>query len=206
MISIKLNKFIGLILFILLLIFPFSFQNLNAKWNILFAVALGFLLISLFLNQHFNFKKPLLLTVLTVLFLVLFDFTEKVNFDQLFNIQNPLGWRIPLSTILLSIATLAFIIKIMMGKKLIINLPEYFKFFFAAIVFLIVLTVLFYPFMRFHYNMALDSNFELLNKVFKYALLFMFVLTYLRNERAEKKANIGLAISISAGLLLNLFL
>jgi hypothetical protein len=204
--SVKLNKFIGIVLFSLLFIFPFSFQNLNTKWNIFFAVALGFISIILFLKKHIYFKKPVLLTVLTIIFLVVFDFAEKVNFSQLFDIQNPVGWRIPISTILLSIATFAFLIKMMIAKKLVISFPQYIKYFFIAIFFLLILMMVFYPFMSFHYNMSLDLNIQLLNKILKYGLLLFIIFTNFSSESQFRNLGIGLCLTISVGLCLSFFL
>ncbi len=206
MISTKLNRIIELLLITLLFIFPFSYENLNTKWAILFAVVLGFLLLWLVFNNRLNTKKQIFLTIQMILFVIIFEFVEKVNISQLFNIQNPLGWRIPFSTILLSIATLTFAIKILMDKKLTLNIPEYFKYFFASMLFLVILMILFYPFMKFHYNISLDSNIELLNKVFKYALLVLLVSTHLSKEGTIKKINIGLASGIGVALVLNLLL
>lgn len=200
------NSLINLLLFLLLLVFPFSYTNLNTKWDILLGAVLGFIVINLVLKKFMDLGKPLLLSAMSIIFLIIYDFSEKVNFSQLFTIQTSFDWRIPLSTVILSFAVLIFILKILMEKRLVFNLPEYFKYFLAAITFILILMVLFYPFMKFHYNMSINSNIQFLNKTLKYTFLLVLILSHSNNESNMKKLNIGLIVSISIGLLFNVIL
>lgn len=202
----KLNKLIEILLFAILLTFPFSYINLNGNWNILFGLVLMFIIINLFLNKYKNLEKPVLLHSISIIFLLIFDYTEKVNFSEQFNVQNPVGWRMPLTTILLLIGAIFLIIKVLIEKRLIFNSQEYMKNFVFAIMFIIILMILFYPFLKIYYSMSIDSNTQLLNKVLKYFILLVLIFTYSRNESCLKRLSIVLIVNICAGLILNIIL
>ncbi len=200
----KLDKSLELILFSLLTIFPFSFKEINIKWNIIFLLVISFLVLNVYFKGYIRIGKPGLSTFFSVLFLVLFDFSENVNFGQLFNIQNNLSWRVPLSTIILSIALIIFTIKILYEKRLTIEISGFIKYFMISCTFLIVLTILFYPFLYHHYQMDLDSNLQLLNKIIKYLVLLVLIFSYTTNEKHFLWLNTGFVISIGLGILLHI--
>jgi hypothetical protein len=129
-------------------------------------------------------------------FMLIFDRAEKVNIIE----------QIPLSTVLIAIAMLTFMVKILVeGKVKLINHP-FMLYFFYACAFLLILTVVSYPFFHYHYQMQPDSNIHLFSKMVKYAILFILVVNCLPDGKKFKKMNRGFILSLSVSVILSILL
>lgn len=199
-----LTKTSEIILFSFLGIFPFSYENVTNQWTILFLLASLALIGLHFLRGKTQFNFNIIGIVYAVLFMLLFDFAEKVNFIYQFNIPVEITKRIPLSTVLLVIGMLALLMKTLIeGKVKIINHP-FTRFFLFACAFLVSLMILFYPFLYYHYKMQPASDIQLLNKIFKYLMLSLLVMDYLSDEKKFRIMNLGFIFSLSLTIILSI--
>lgn len=200
------KKITEVVLFSFLFILPLAFDGINPKWNgLLTASAVAILL--LVLTGKIKSVNPKILGIIyAILFLLLFDFAEQVNFIHQFKIPVEITRRVPLSTVLLVIGMLALSIKTLIdGKVKVINHP-FSRYFLFACAFLVVLMIIFYPFLYHHYQIQPDPNIQLLNKVFKYLMIFLLLSDYLSDEKRFKKMSIGLIFSMSLAVILSVVL
>jgi hypothetical protein len=189
-------KIAEIALLLILTLLPFSYKTVNTQQIVFFSILL---VICVFMHiskkiKPANHKVGRVFFVL--LFMLIFDRTEKVNLIE----------QIPLSTLFLVIGMLVLLVKIIVeGKVKVIDYP-FTKYFFYACVFLLTLTVLFYPFFFHHYQMQTDSNIHLLSNIVKYAILFILVTNCLPNEKTFKIMNLGFIFNLSVTLILSILL
>lgn len=201
-----LAKTSGIILFSLLVIFSFSYGCVTTKWTIFFTLITIALIGLNFLQNILLFNIDIIRTAYAVLFLILFDFAEKVNFIYHFSISVELNWRIQLSTIFLAIGMLTFLMKVLVGQKAKFIEHPFMLHFFLACAFLIMMMVLFYPVLYSRYRIEPGPDIQLLNKVFKYLIISLLVGDYLSNEKRFKRISIGLIFSLSVTVVLSVVL
>lgn len=206
MVTFKPNKLIELFLLVLLVIFPFSFERLTMKWDVLLLLILFFLTFIQLKKKYENIGKPTAISVITIVFLFLFDSSEKVNFIQLFNIRNPIGCRIPLSTIVLSIAIFFFMVELFMKKKIVFNIQTGIKYVLISFICVFILVVLFFPFLNFYYRMNIELDAKLINRILKFLAIIVLIQFYVKEEVQVRRYNLGLILSISTALILNIIL
>ena len=189
------NKILGIIseitLFGVLLLFPFSYEIISVKW----AALLTLIIIWMILLQ-IKKKTPLNVVAIFVLFLIIFDFEERVNFVTQFNMSVNLSQYIPVSTIVLAAGVFFFLLKILVKSKLTVNNHPFARYFLFSCVFIVFFMILFYPFLSYHYQMNTSSNVQLLNKIFKYLLMFLLVSDCMCDETKQKRVSLGLIVSI----------
>lgn len=200
----KLNKTIEILLFSILAIFPCAFEEINIQWTILLISGASFLLISYFLIKVNRFGRLGISVLFSILFLFIFNFSEKVNFIQLFNIHINTKWHIPLPTLILSISMLIYLIKILIEKKIEFFLNPFTKYFVFACAFLFLIMIFYFPFLSHHYQMKLNSNIQLINKIIKYLVIFLLISQCTKNEIQIKRLNIVFIASISLSLIFNI--
>ena len=188
-------RILEIALLLILMVLPFSCKMLNTQWIVFFSILLS-ICIFWHLSKKIRWTNRIWKVIFALLFLFIFDVAEKVNIVR----------HIPLSTVLIAIAMLAFIVKILVeGKVKLINHP-FAKYFFYACAFLFILMVIFYPFFFYHYQMQPDSNIQLFSKILKYAFLFILVANYLSDEKKFKKMNLGFIFSLSVTIILCILL
>ena len=183
-------------LLLVLMILPFSYKTINTQWIVFLSILLGICIFWHLSKKMRQTNYRIWRVIIALLFLFIFDMAEKVNIFR----------HIPLSTILIVIAMLAFMIKILIEGKLEIITHSFTKYFFYACTFLFILMTIFYPFFFYHYQMQLDSNIQLFNKLLKYAILFILVANYLSDEKQFNKMNLGLIFSLSITIILCILL
>jgi hypothetical protein len=192
-----LNKALEIVLLAILAIIPFSYKEVSNKWQVL----LIFVTVSLICARIFQKKRSLSISnlgvVFAVLVMLLFDFTEKVNFVQQFNIPIEFGVRVPLSILLLAIGMLIFALKVLFVEKLQITNNHFARYFLYSSLLLIAIMLLFYPFLFYNYRMNLNSDVQLLNHISKYLMIFLLVTNYISDEKRIKRINVILIISLS---------
>lgn len=198
------NKISKLILFSFLVIFPFSYGDVTNRWIILFIPLIIALIVLHFLLKKSSFKINNFSISFAILLIIIFDFTEKVNFIQQFNIPVEITNRIPLTTILLTIGILLFLIKALIENKVKNTSHSIVQYFLFTCVFLFTLMVVFYPFLWYHYQMILESNIQLLNKIIKYLIVFLLTSNYASDKKDLKQINVGFIISLSTTVILTI--
>lgn len=191
-----------IILFAFLAIFPFSYGHLTIKWIILFIPLIIFLIILSQLLKKSRLNINNLSIIFVILLMIIFDFTEKVNFIQQLRIHVEISNRIPFTTILLAFAILVFMINVLKDGKVIISNQTFVRYLFYSCVFLVILMILFYPLLWHYYRMAIDLNIQLLNKIIKYLMIFLLASNYLSDEKKMKKMNFGFVLSIGITVIL----
>lgn len=205
MITAKLDRTIEFMLFVILIIFPFSFEKIDIKWEIIFCMVISFLVLIIFSKKYRYLEKFSLPTFYSALFLLVFNFSESINFSQLFSLRNIYDWCLPLSTVVLSVAIIVFAIKLLYEKNITIEVPRFIKYLIMSCAFLIVLTILFYPFLYHCYRIGPESNILMLNKLIKYMAFLVLVISYTKNKDHFMRLNIGFVVSIGLGVLLHIF-
>lgn len=198
------NKISKLILFSFLVIFPFSYGDVTNRWIILFIPLIIALIVLHFLLKKSSFKINNFSLSFAILLIIIFDFTEKVNFIQQFNIPVEITNRIPLTTMLLTIGILLFLIKALIENKVKNTSHSIVQYFLFTCVFLFTLMVVFYPFLWYHYQMILESNIQLLNKIIKYLIVFLLTSNYASDKKNLKQINVGFIISLSTTVILTI--
>lgn len=190
-----------------LFILPFSYGGISPNWSGLFSVFLVALLFLLFTGsvQSVNLKK-VAGVVFALLFMLVFDFAEKVNFVHQFNMTIKMTRRIPLSTVLLAVGVLALLIKALItGKVKMIEHPFVRNFLFACGS-LVILMALFYPFLYRHYQMHPEPDIQLLNKMIKYLMILLLVMDCLSDDKNFRRMSLGFIFSISLTVILSIVL
>jgi hypothetical protein len=200
----KLNRTTEILLFSILAIFPFAYEEINPKWYFLLVPVLMYFLINTFLISLKKIDKLITEIYLPILFLLFFDYSERVNFSQLLSVPFNIGWHLPLSTIVLSLAMISYLIKILIERKVSIIVPEYVKYFIFSFGFLAILSILFFPFMYHHYQIGTDAFVGLLNKGIKYFFLVFLVSNCTWDDGFMKKINLGFILIISVVLILKI--
>jgi hypothetical protein len=134
--------------------------------------------------------------------MIIFAFAEKVNFIQQFNIPMEISKQIPISTILLVVGMLLFLLKVIIDGKLALAKHLFTRYFLFACVFLLLLMGLLYPFLFYNYQMKLDLDIQFLNKILKYLMIFLLTTNYISDERKLNRINLGIIISLSITVIL----
>lgn len=198
------EKLSEIILFSFFFILPFSYGEVSNKWRILFVVVIVLLMFFLFSRNRNRFNILNNSVIYYFLLMVIFSFIEKVNFIQQFNIPIAISRRIPLSTILLAFGMLIYLTRVLIEGKLQVSVHPFVKYFFGTCIFLFSLMLLFYPFLFFHYQMNLDPDIQLTNRILKYLMILLLVQQYCKNEIQVKRLTYGLITSLSLTLIINI--
>lgn len=197
-----LNKALEIVLLAILAIIPFSCRDVSNKWLVL----LIFITVSLICIHIFQKKRNLSVSnfgiVFAVLMMLLFDFTERVNFVQQFNVPVAFGVRVSLSTLLLAIGMLIFALNVLFVEKTQITDNYFAQYFLYSCLLLVAIMLLFYPFLFYNYRMNFNSVNQLLNHILKYLMIFLLVTNYISEERRIKRINFILIISLSITVIL----
>ena len=199
-----LDKTLGLMLFLICGILPFSSGKITNRWLVLFIFLMAMLFYLLILQRKKYLNIQNLAMVYGVLLMLIFSFAEKVNFIQQFNLDFELKKRIPLSTILLCIAILLFLIKIITEKEITVSFHPFAKYIFLTSIFILFLSTLFYPFLHHTFGMGFSNDAQLLNYVLKYLFILLFTFYYLSNKVKLRRITLGLIISIGLTVVLNI--
>lgn len=201
-----LNKTLEIVLFSMYGILPFSYGEITVKWLIIF-IPLIAVMTYLHISQkrnHFNIHNFGIVNA--VLLMMIFGFAEKVNFIQQFNIPVEINERIPFSIILLTIGMVVFMIKTLFEGKLYITEHPFARHLMFACVFLMILMILFYPFLYYHYQMKVDSNIQLIDQILKYLMILLLTTSYASDGKKSKRLNLGFIVSLSVTVMLSLIL
>jgi len=200
------EKTIEIVLLLILFVFPFSYGNINSKWSGVFSVFVVGLMFLLFAGRTKTVDQKIPGVVFALLFMLVFDFAEKVNFIYQLNIPLEITRQIPLSTVLLAIGMLAYLIEVAIEGKVQIAGDLFARFFLYTCVFLVVLMMLFYPFLYDTYQMKLGQDIQLLNKILKYLMILVLIANYLSGEGKLKRLCLGFVISLSTAVILRVVL
>ena len=196
------DKIIETLLLSFLFIFPFTYDGMNFKQIILFFVLMA-IIIFLFLTKR---RKPTRdnswKIIFAFLFMLIFDLSEKVNFIQQFSMPIEISWRIPLSTLVLALAMVAYLIQTLVTNKISIPQNPFARYFLFACLLLLILTGLFYPLLNAHYQMKMDFDIQLLNNIFKYSIILILVTKYIKDETIAKRLGIGFIASFCLTMVL----
>jgi hypothetical protein len=199
------NNLIILILILLLLLFPLAYNEITIRWTILFIPSLFFLILSNSLIAENKDKYNYFKIIVGIIFCVILDFVEKINLIQQFNIPIDLGFRIPLSSIILSVGILLLVIRAIKEKKSLIPGHYLMKYILFCGLFLCVIMCLFYPFLRAHYNSSIEANVLLINKLIKYCFTIILVWNAYNIKYHPIILNIAAILGIGMALFLSFF-
>ena len=196
----------GVLLCASLLIFPFAFSGIPDRWLFFLVCTLGVQFYLMLNLERKNYDLNKLGIIFSILFIMIFGYAEKVNFSQQFNFSIDSRIRIPLSTIFLALAMLAFLVKVVMEKKVRIKKLPYVYFIFIAFFFLLVLQVAFYPIVKSKYPVTLAPGVHLLNNILKYSMLIFLTTNFLSEKIRLRRFNAVLMSSIAMTIILGLIL
>lgn len=200
------EKTIELVLLLILLILPFAYGSVSAQWIVFFSASVSLCVFFLVSKRIKPTNHSIWGVVFAFLFMLLFNFSEQVNFIRQFNIPVEITRHIPLSTVLLAVGMLALLTKTWIeGKVKIIDHP-FARYFLFACVFLLVLMMLFYPFLYCYYQMRPGPDIQLLNKILKYLMISLLIMDYLSDEKKFRRMNLGFIFSISLTVILSILL
>ena len=198
------EKITELTLLLILLILPFSYDMVNTK-QILFLSGAISLCIFLYISKGTGIKNQGIGEIFfAILFMFLFNYAEQVNFIRQFNIPVEITWRIPLSTVLLSIGMLAFLIKAWTEKKIKLIGHPFAWYFLAACGFLVLLMILFYPVLYFRYQMQAGPDILLLNKILKYLMISLLITDYLSDAKKMRRMDLAFMAGLSITIILRI--
>ncbi len=192
-----------LLLFLIVFILPFSYSEISFREIILFFILGGFLTYFLLTKKINIISKEAWGIFLAALFIVIFNSAEKVNFIRQFNIPIETRWQIPLSTLLLAIALLGYLVKVLIEKNIYLPGHPFAKYFLFACVLLLAIMMFFYPFLKYHYQMKPGDDLQLLSTLIKYLSLIFLVTNYVSGEKRIKRLSLGLVTSLGLVILLS---
>jgi hypothetical protein len=199
-----LNKLTELGLFLFIILFPFSYSTIDfghASINMFVALLLCFVF---FIKRYNILTFSSWKVFLAIMFIYIFDFTEKINFIQQFGLTVEITKMVPLSTILLSILFLVYLINFLVNKNTSLPNQSFAKYFFITCLFLFVLVLMFYPLLYIQYQMGLKSDLQLLNKIAKYLIILLVVTNYIDNETKVRRLSVPLMISLGLTSMISL--
>jgi len=198
-----LNKISEVILFAILLLLPFSHKEISIRWLIIFIpLIVSFTYLYLSKKDYFNIHNFEI--IYAILLIIIFAFTEKVNFIRQFNIPLEISKQIPFSTILLTIGILLFLLKVSIDKKLEMTEHSFARYFLFACFFLSFLMIMFYPFLFYNYQMKLELDIQFLNKILKYLTVFLLTTNYMSYQKKLNRINFGIIMSLSITVILRI--
>lgn len=197
-----LNNALEIVLFAILAITPFSFQEISFKWILLLILSSTSLMYLYIFQKKNNFNISNFGIILAVLMMLLFGFAEKVNFIQQLSIPIVLKMRLPMSTLLLATGMLIFGLKVLFTEKLQITGNYFAKYFFYSCLIMSATMILFYPFLFYNYRMNFDLDGLLLNHILKYLMILFLVTNYVSNTKRIKRINFVFTASMSVTVIL----
>jgi len=198
-----LDKFIEVSLFLILLILLCSYQQVSIKHSIIFIFVTVFISYVILQEKTTIINANYWAIFLALLVMFIFDFCEKVDFIEKFGIPIEMSIRIPVSTILLSVAFLAYLIKTQIEGKLVLSNP-FSKYFLISCLFLCLLSCIFYPILKVNYQLGIETTLILSNKILKYLIIMLLTTSYLNSEDKIKRLSIGLVLILSILTITNL--
>ncbi len=187
----------------ILCIFPFSYDELEFKWMVFFLIAI---IIVFFSETKLNFFKKSIYKkcIVPIIFIIIFNFSEGVCFQQKIGFTVPFSWRIPLSTITISLLYIGLIIEAYKGNVILTEYTSFMKIFLFTIFSITLFIVILYPFMYINYNMNLNCDILILNKVMKYIILYVALNYYMEKKDLLKGINISLLVVVGITMLLRI--
>ena len=200
----NLNKLQGILLFLLIMAFPFSYSHLSIKWLVLLTFVVLFLGITLLIQKKGNSEAKGTMVAISLIFLVVFEYAEKLSFIQLFNVPVELRWRLPVSTVLIALSIAVFFLKACLNRNIKFIDNTFTRYFLYSNLFIIGLMALLFPFLWNHYQMKASLDLGFLNTMIKYMMVLIIVGDYLSTGKKTQKLAIGLAISLSLAVVLKL--
>ena len=199
-----LSKSSEIVLFAYFAILPFAYGEIKNRLIFLFVVIIGLLILLQFSKKEFNIQS--LNIFYTILFMLVFGYIEKVNFIDQFNIPIEVSKHLPLSTILLAVGMMIFLMQLIVEKKLQIFEHNFSKYFLLSCIFLVVIFTTLYPFLNHYYQMKPDINIQLLNHILKYLMILILTTNYISNYKRAKQINVGIILSLSFTVILSILL
>ena len=200
------DKSIESLLFLIIFIFPFSYSQLSENQTLILVIAI-LILSNVLIKKMTNILETQYWVVfLAVIFMFIFDFSEKVNFVQQFSIPIETSIRIPFTTILLSLAVIIYLIKILIEGKFMLPIQPFARYFIFSGVFIFTVLLIFYPIFKVNYQMSFEIGLHLMNIFIKYLFILILFTNYLNNQKKVKRLSIGLVGSIGVSVIISLIL
>ncbi len=190
------------ILYIILFIFPFSFREFNIKWIVLFALIEGLILLNTLIIRKYLLNNVYFKIFLYLSFLMIFNFTENVNFQHFFGVELSFPWRVPLSTIAVMLIYLALIVEFKNKNYFISEFCPIKRIFMLTTLLLTFFVVIFYPFIYSCYQIDLNVNFVLFSNIVKYFIIIVSITICMKEKIFIKRLNLSLFTVIGAAMII----
>jgi hypothetical protein len=198
------NKLTELGLFLFLILFLFSYSAIDVRHTCINVIVILLLCFIFFIKRYKIITVETWKVFLSIMFIYIFDFIEKINFIQQFGLPVEIVHRIPLSTIVLSILFLVYLVKYLINKNC--NLPNhpFIKYLFIISFFLLFMILIFYPILYAQYQMGLKNDLLFLNKIAKYLIIILLITNYIDSGEKVKKLSISLILSLGLNAVISL--
>lgn len=190
-----------IILFVFLLLFPFSNDEINVKEIVFLVSATSLVLFNILIFSFFKKENISLISALMIgLFIYIFDKID--NYQSFDGIQITIFESLPLTTVLLSVCIITYLVKSLVTGEILVF--TYTKYFALTSLLLIISTVLFYLLLNSNYQPNPYSDIQLLNKIVKYVLILLLLNDYLSKGSNIYKLGLGIIASMSTVLMMNI--
>lgn len=202
----RLDKTIEYLLLSILVVFPFSFKQININWGFFWGIVFVLILYSVFDNKSKVNKTISTPFIMAAIYLVLLDFLDHSSSNLNSIISQKIGVFIPLTTIMFSLLFFVYTIRKVLQERIKISLSNYSQYIYSSYLFLVSMVVIFMIFIQNFYHVDLVSDVQFLSKLVKYLVLFIVIFYSAKKEDFCKKLKIGYAISILLVLLLSVLI
>ncbi|MBB6130920.1 hypothetical protein [Mucilaginibacter lappiensis] len=138
----------------------------------------------------------------TIVFILIFDKIDNTSVAQF--VHWPLLERISIPTVFLSIVIMLYTFSVVLSGSIVIRLGAFAKSFAISCFFIVVVAALFYAVLYLQYRLNSQADLQLLNKIIKYCFIILLFQECVIGSAVIKRLSLGLLISISAVLLLDI--
>jgi hypothetical protein len=194
-----------ILLFLVLLLPIFSFSEFNKKDIICFLLLIAFLVYFMIrMKKRPDIKSGYL--IITVFFIILFNMTDKAGTPAFLDAHAGRSGTIPLTTFILVLAFLSYLIKSLAEGKLRLYTGSFFRCLAGCCGFIILLSLLFYPLLKSLYPVNIEPDLQLMNSMLKFLMIAILIADYVSNEAKFRRMSWGFLFTMGLIIVLNVVL
>ena len=200
-----LSRIPEILLFLVLLLSIFSFSEYSKKEILCFFSLIAFLgYFMIRMKRRPDIRAGYL--IITVFFIILFNITDTAGTSSFHEAQAGRFGTIPLTTLILVLAFLSYLIKSLVQGRFRLYTGSFFRCLAIGCVCIILLTVLFYPLLKSLYPVNIEPDLQLLNSIIKCFMIAILIGDYVSNEVNFRRMSWGFLFTMGLIIILNVVL
>lgn len=195
--NLNIKIFIGFALYLILFLFPFSYEDFNEKNIAFFILTIILGIIFLLTKNNLRIKLFIYQIIITTCFLLLFTILEESILSNNLFLTISHTKKISISTIILITGFLLFLLSSFRERKIFYLESPFFQYFFFTTIFLLVLLLLFYFLLKETYDISYMGIFFFTNKMLKYVFIIIILNYFLDTFSKLKLLVVSVILSLS---------